>query len=374
MNISIFTSKYPYKVHYKNYLCGGSILVIKHLVNILKNNNNISIYSTNINKNTIIETHKNLKIYRYGTNIRFLSQNISLKKLYHPILQKHNLLYLNFDSAPGSIEALIIKILHPSIKMVLHYHGDWVSDYGSIFRRIFIFISNIIFTRLYLKLSSNIIVPTKIYINNSKYLSRYSNKIFVLRNGIELDNIIKYRCKKEKVDSICFIGNIEVYKGVDILLKAVDQLIQNNIIIELNIIGKGTLLKNYKQKYKQNKYIHFFGYVSEEKKLNILSKSKIFCLPSKKNTESFGIVNLEAMALGIPIIASNIGGIPDIVKDNRNGLLFSSGNIDDLKSKILLLLKDIDLYEKIKRNNLSDIDNYNWKNIADELELFLKNI
>ena len=90
--------------------------------------------------------------------------------------------------------------------------------------------------------------------------------------------------------------------------------------------------------------------------------------------ESFGIVNLEAMASGIPIVSSDLGGIPDIVKDGENGLLVKPGDYQSLANSLLCLLKDSKLKKKLGDTGSIFVKDYSWDKIAIETEQLYNDI
>lgn len=110
------------------------------------------------------------------------------------------------------------------------------------------------------------------------------------------------------------------------------------------------------------------GFVEDGLKPLYYKAADVFILPSTMNTESFGIVNLEAMACGVPIVASNIGGIPDIVKDGENGLLVQPKNTEALANAIIYLLENEDMKKKLGLNGKMKVKNYSWEKIAEKTE------
>ncbi len=79
----------------------------------------------------------------------------------------------------------------------------------------------------------------------------------------------------------------------------------------------------------------------------IMAAADLMILPSKK--ESFGLAALESMACGTPVIAANAGGLPELIRDGENGLLFNNGDTDEAVGKILSLLQNQDLYNKMRQ-------------------------
>lgn len=113
-------------------------------------------------------------------------------------------------------------------------------------------------------------------------------------------------------------------------------------------------------------YITFIGKVPNEKVPEYMGASDVFVLPSL--SESFGIVNLEAMASGLPIIATNVRGLPEIIKNGENGFLVEPKNPEGIAEKVLLLLEDDELGERISNNNRGEVRKYSWENVVETLE------
>ena len=116
------------------------------------------------------------------------------------------------------------------------------------------------------------------------------------------------------------------------------------------------------------KYVGFAGFIEESMKPFYYRAADVFCLPSTMSAESFGIVNLEAMACSVPIVASKVGGVPDVVKDEENGLLVQPRDSEELADAIIYLLKNEDVREKIGKNGRKKVENYSWEKIAEETE------
>jgi len=174
------------------------------------------------------------------------------------------------------------------------------------------------------------------------------NKIEVLPNFIP-DNLPSIECNKE--DYYCYVGRLSAEKGVESLLKAAI-----DIPTKLIIIGDGELMPYFKEKY-QASHIQFLGYQPKEKVLEVVGKARFSVLPSicyENNPYSI----IESHCMGTPVLGANIGGIPELITENSNGLLYEAGNIRELKYKIIQCLdtfKESDSAEiaEIARNRYS---------------------
>lgn len=151
--------------------------------------------------------------------------------------------------------------------------------------------------------------------------------------------------KNEVKNRILFVGGIEPRKGLQVLIEALKIVKKDIPDIMLHIVGNIRRRDYYKKILKNikdddlSKNIIFNGAISEEELIQEYSEAEIFILPSQE--ESLGIVLLEAMATGTSIIASNIGGIPYIIKDGLNGFLVDFGDYAEMAKYILVLLSDM---------------------------------
>lgn len=139
-------------------------------------------------------------------------------------------------------------------------------------------------------------------------------------------------------DYILFVGRLEEYKGLRNLIKAIE-----GTDIKLKLAGQGPLYDEIKNKNLNN--VELLGHVSKEKIKQLLADCQFLVLPTLMY-ENNPIAVIEAMATAKPIIGSNIGGIPELVKNNQNGFIFESENSDELKEKILKLYNNHELINK----------------------------
>lgn len=226
---------------------------------------------------------------------------------------------------------------------------------------------------------SDIYVPNKILdyfkpliYNNSSCILALSNdmknimqkstnkQITIFSNGIDCSKFIKTNPTK---NNIVFLGRLIKIKGIEYLINSLE-FVKNDI--QIHIIGDGEerlSLEKEAEKYKNK--IKFYGKISNEENINIFSKSKIFVLPSI--FEGQGIVLLEAMASGLPIVASNVDGIPSVIENNVNGFLVPSKNSKLIAEKIDYLLDNKDVWNEISNNNIEKAKQYDITNLTKQL-------
>lgn len=155
--------------------------------------------------------------------------------------------------------------------------------------------------------------------------------------------------KKKK--HILFAGSIIKRKGYDILIKAFSQIAKSFPDWQLIFAGNGEINegKSLSNKLKINSQVQWLGWVNGKAKETAFQEACIYCLAS--TGEGFPMGVLDAWAYGIPCIMTPVGGIPDIVTDGKNGLLFPIGNPDILSLKIKQLIQDKELRTNISKES-----------------------
>ena len=155
---------------------------------------------------------------------------------------------------------------------------------------------------------------------------------------------------------LLFVGQLWEAKGADLAIRTLQFLEKNGIFANLTIVGDGKeSYKNYLKKIIKEcsviERVSFVGKISREALKDFYRNHDILLFPTYSwYKEPFGIVILEAMNQGIPVIASNCGGPKEIIDDGMNGLLFVPDSIESMYSKIELLSNDRNLQAEIRKN------------------------
>ena len=193
--------------------------------------------------------------------------------------------------------------------------------------------------------------------------------VATIYNGIE---IIKYDYAEEKqYDFIC-VARFSKQKNHALLIEAFNSYLKKHPDSKLLLVGDGELIEECKDQVRKlqiSKNIIFLGHT--ESAVNLMNKSKCFVLSSIYEGNPISI--LEAMSVGIPIIAPSVGGIPDVIKNGRNGLLFEPNNVGQLLYSMFRITDDKALNKRIIGNNLNDIKRYSISSCAKEYIGVFKN-
>jgi N-acetyl-alpha-D-glucosaminyl L-malate synthase BshA len=209
-----------------------------------------------------------------------------------------------------------------------------------------------------------------------------SRKISVIPNGINLGDFEtlsreKSRSRlqiKDEEKVILYVGTLRPIKGVKYLIKSMKIITKYNARILLLLVGDGVekkKLENLVKELNLIKNIKFIGTILHERIPEYMQASDVFILPSL--SEGFPLVSLEAMASGLPIVATNVRGLPEIINNGENGFLVEPKNPEQIAEMVLLLLTDDELRNKISRNNKEKAKDYNWVSIVERLDELYQN-
>ena len=385
MKIGYFISHFPYidRVNHPNYnkeyAHGGTEIAAYNLARQMAEMDDVEIFTTSINSRDSCEVLENMKIHRYSTLLKIASANLSFNILYKPLNCKIDIAHAQYNMPYSDYSALRYAKKN-KVPFVVTYHADAQESGGNFIRNW----AQIIYNRSLLKQVLNgadvIIATSNAYINESKFLGEYRDKIEVIPNGINLEEFDIKLSKEECRDKlglphdkkiILFFGNIVAYKGPHILLKAFSRVKNHFKDVKLVFAGRGEMEKELTESAVEmgiKNDVLFTGYVDEELKPFYYKSADIFCLPSITMAEAFGIVNLEAMACGIPVISSKLGGIPDVINDKKTGLLVKPGNVESLENAVTFLLENSAIAQKMGNIGKKKVEEYSWKKIAQKTE------
>ncbi|QFT89842.1 Glycogen synthase [Bacillus sp. THAF10] len=173
-----------------------------------------------------------------------------------------------------------------------------------------------------------------------------SQNVCVIPNGVELssvesDSLKTFIQKYHDYKIILFLGRLVPEKGVDTLIKAASFLKKSGHNIKYVIAGNGPLLSFYRMLVREQdleEHFLFVGFLHDHEKTTMLKLCDILVIPSLY--EPFGIVALEGMATGKPILAAKTGGLVEIIEEGKSGLFFSPGVEKELADRLLYLLNN----------------------------------
>lgn len=200
---------------------------------------------------------------------------------------------------------------------------------------------------------------------------RTQQPVTIIPNGIDL---VKYQKlhQSSRVPTILYIGRLEKRKGVRFLLKAFAELQKTNHKVQLIVAGDGDLRNGLEQYVEENniKRVQFTGFISEEKKLELLAFADVFCSPALYG-ESFGIVLLEALAAGVPVVAGDNQGYSTVLTGPGRLSLVNSKDTQDFARRLDIFLSDEEVRKLWLKWAHKHVQQFTYVKIVDKyLELY----
>ena len=258
-------------------------------------------------------------------------------------------------------------------KVVLSWHSDIVKQ-----KKLLTLYKPLL--KYLLNRADMIFVATEGHIDGSDFLPEYREKCRILPYGITVEDYLEIERKPiltEKLTDknsvkVFFTGRLVYYKGVDVLLKAF-RLVNG---CELFIAGTGELeaeLKAYAKEHNMEDKVHFLGFLPDDELKQAYADCDIFVLPSVAKSEAFGIVQLEAMVYGKPVINTLLpSGVPHVSIHKKTGLTVPPSDFESLSAAILALARNRELREEYGKNAADRVmENFNEKDIIRKLYEYL---
>lgn len=382
---------------YHPYVIGGAEVIVRNLANLLnKSNENIILTTHNENK-LLLDYVDDIKVYRAPIkNIywQYTKEKYSFFKrliwhsfdMYNPLMPKYLDEVINIEkpdvaiihNLPGFSVSIYDKLKSFNIPFIQVLHDQYFLCIRS---TMFDGKKNCqkqclqckIMRRLH-KNKSNLpyaVVGVSKFILDKHLKYGYFNKVpikKVIYNSRKFDKNFELNFSRKNDENIRlgFIGNLAPNKGIGLLLKAFIEL--NNDKLKLYIAGSGKQeYENYLKTKYQNKNIEFLGRVDP---YQFFPKIDITVVPSFWEDTLPGVV-FESFYFGVPVIGSNLGGIPEMIKEGINGMLFNPYKPDDLKEKILSFVENIEYWRSksygIRETGKDFFDTNRWLNNWTEL-------
>ena len=201
-------------------------------------------------------------------------------------------------------------------------------------------------------------VITTISKESLDYYSNFGYNVNQIPNGLDL-SLFKQEVDRRYKKQIIYAGRLSKEKGTETLLKICNNL---NHDIDLLIIGDGPEQEKFQNVQLKNNNVHYLGFQNHEKTISLIKGSDILIQPSL--SEGISTTLLEAMACKTCIIASNVGGNLELIKNQENGILIEPTNNELFIKSINKLIEDKLLREKLSKSAFNKIKQYDWKNIG----------
>jgi phosphatidylinositol alpha-mannosyltransferase len=201
----------------------------------------------------------------------------------------------------------------------------------------------------------------------------FPNDMTIVPNGVDLDRFRPGADRLARYDdgvpNLLFVGRFDPRKGLPELFAACDRLAREGASFRLILVGDGTLRREAERLSggALRGRVHFEGRVAHDRLPAYYATADLFCSPARGG-ESFGMVLLEAMALGVPVVATDLPGHRSVVTDGHDGLLVPRRDPAALAAALGRLLDDPDERRRLGGNGLRSAARFGWNQIAARLE------
>lgn len=312
---------------------GGVERVVQQIAEGLQDKVNMKVLVCSQEKKSVSETINGVKVHRSGSFSMLGNMPISLSFIsdLRKMAKDVDIIQFHMPFPIGDLAGLLSGF---NGKIVLWWHSDVVRQ-----KKMMILYKPVM--EMFLKRADAIIVATQGHIDGSQYLKPYVNKCVIIPYGV--DPAIEKKAdewfektknrteeKKDIPVTFLFVGRLVYYKGCKILLKAFRKVKNARLIM----IGSGVMERELKEltvSYGVKDRVVFTGNVSDEELEIYFAECDVFVLPSIVRSEAFGLVQIEAMAYGKPVINTNLpSGVPYVSIHKETGLTVEPENAGEL--------------------------------------------
>lgn len=345
-----------------------------YCLNLYKNSEfDVEIYSYDIKKNLtkrISRQNNGLKETVFPSLLARGTLAISLSYFFAIIINRSKFKYIHLQLPdPFSVICVLVtKFLKPEIKIIISWHAQ-------VYKKYFLFAPFLFFLDVLISMLANkIIFFTKAHLKKSS-LSKFRflrKKIKFIPNCIPepITKVSKKWFRKgisnKETINIISVGRLVEYKGYRYAIEAFKNLKDK---FKYKIIGEGPqkeILIELINKLKLENQVSLEGHITNKEKENILSEADIFLFPSISQSEAYGLVQLEAMHFGLPIINTNLENGVNFLAPNGIAITCPTKNNLKITEAILKLFSDENMYEEMSKNSFNNAKRYNLKTMQNE--------
>jgi glycosyltransferase involved in cell wall biosynthesis len=292
-------------------------------------------------------------------------------------LRDFDVIHFHYPFYGATLPVLLASLFkRRSSKLIVHYHMDSMAEgfRGMIFALNRRFVWPLLFKRAHL-----ITAASLDYVQHSQIADsyrRHPEKFFQVPFGVDADAFACTPLPRTWPKQILFVGGLDqahYFKGIAVLLEAFGKVrSERQLDVVLTIVGSGGLKDQYAAQAEQlgvAERVHFAGKVSDQELARHYREASVLVLPSINQGEAFGLVLLEAMASGRPVVASNLPGVRGVFTSPSEGLVAEPGDAADLAAKLATILSDDALAESMGQAARKKVEStYRLPEIANLLE------
>lgn len=356
---------------------GGVENHVLHIaVELARDNYEVEVVCAN-EPNSLLSEYKNIKINRLFWLFKITNTNIALSLPFTLLFKSFDIVHTHMPTPWFADWSVLIAKLRRK-KSIITIHND-IQKSGFFAKLITDIYLNTIFS-LTLRFVDRIIIVNPnwrvAFQYTNKILLHYESKIVSIPNGVDIDLFRQKRELPLKSNSeVLFVSILDKhhkFKGLEYLIESMVDVVSNIPNVKLTIVGAGELVDVYKQlvidKNLKNNIV-FVGEKKNDELVEFYSHADLFVLPSI-DTEGFGLVLLEALASGVPVITTPMAGISKEIDLYKVGVVVPVKDCKKLSEVIIKLLNNNEMRNQMSVNAIDMIKNlYDWKIIIKRLKV-----
>ncbi len=324
--------------------------IITHVENLLKHSRNVFVILTYQNR----DVRKEPGIIRVPVINAPILRGVSfaLFSFLKALRKDYDIIHAHYAIPQGLSGALIKKVRKKPLVITVHGSDLTVLGESKFFRPLLKWVLD----------EADVIIAVSAYMKGLLIkLGIDAEKIRIIYSGVD-----SHAMAEGDVRRVVFIGALVWQKAVDILIEAFKDIKGSFPDAGLLIVGDGPQRKSLESLVSRLglRDVEFKGYVDDLDSL--FTSRSVFVLPSRN--EGFGLSILEAMARGVPVVASKAGGIPEIVKDGQNGYFFTTANPRSLAEAVKKVFADNDVRARLINGGLETVKNFTWEDMTEETD------
>ena len=297
----------------------------------------------------------------FKDNIRLISYLIALFVKLTLIVRKQDIDIIHAHSIipTGFVGVIVAKIIRKPIFITAHGMDLTNFENDPFFKKLIAFS---------LRNSNKVIAVSEFLAKKMMNLEDSKDNIIILRNAVDINRFRpsndcnlrnNYRINIKDI-LILFVGYLDRFKGIFELIDAFNVICKFNKNLKLMIVGSGPKEIELKKKVFEmglEKSVIFTGQIFHEDIHKYFQSADIFVLPSYTDAGGPPIVFIEAMACGLPVVGTSVGGIPEGIESGVNGFIIPPRNVEELTKKLLILITNTNLRKEFGNNSLKKIRN-----------------
>lgn len=310
-----------------------------------------------------IETHVDGSVWQKIRYFVFAYWSFALRVLFCDIVHIH------LSEPIGALRKTFFHLtaLFARKKIIIHFHSfSPETTTGGMWKWLYVFL---------FRTASQVVVLSPFWEKELTKVAPKSCVSILLNPCISLGGDTISRINTSGVATILFAGTVTPRKGCQDLISAIALLVDKHPNIRLVVAGNGDIgmMKKLATNLGVINHVEFLGWVTGSEKDRAFREADIFCLPSY--AEGFPMAVLDAIAYGIPIVTTPVGGIPDYLINNENAVLVNPGDVKQISEAILALVTDPDFYRKLSEaSRKMSVTTFSLREMNEKLEIIYSSL